>query len=61
MPLKAIEAIGGIIALDARLLDFGGSLVKGSSLEELALNFERYEELAERARGGIDGFLQKWG
>ena len=56
MPLKAVAAIGGIIELDARLLDFGGGLSQGNSLEQLAFNFESYEELVRRVKDGLERF-----
>lgn len=56
VPLQAIAAIGDIIALDARLLDHGGGLMKDSSLEDLAPKFENYEALVRQASAGLEKF-----
>jgi len=56
VPLKAVAAIGGIIELDARLRNFAGGLSQGSSLEQLAFNFGRYEEIVQRVNDGLERF-----
>jgi hypothetical protein len=56
VPLQAIAAIGDIIALDARLLDYGGDLMKGNSLADLEPKFESYEALVRRASAGLEKF-----
>jgi hypothetical protein len=58
VPLKAIATIGGIIELDAFLLDFRGGFMKANSFEELGHNFEAYEALVQRAGVAVADFAK---
>lgn len=58
VPLKAISIVGEIIALDARLRDYGGGLMKQDNLQEIIASLEDYEQLVQRTRTGVNAFLE---
>ena len=56
VPLRAVAAIGSIIELDARLLDYNGGLP--GTFEELGVALEQYEVILRGARAAAQEFAR---